>query len=161
MRDGPPAGLDRPARWLALAGGALLVAVSLLTTASVLRRWLLGDPVPGDFELVQMGAGLAVFLALPWAQARRANILVDSFTARAPAGLVRALDAAWTLLYALAAGVIAWRLARGAAGTVASGTGTMVLGLPYGWAIAVAAAAFALVALVAAAMAPRLLRAGA
>ncbi len=41
----------------------------VLVTASVLMRWLGGEGVNGDFELVQMGLALAVFAFLPLCQA--------------------------------------------------------------------------------------------
>ena len=59
--------------------------------------------------------------------------------------------------YGIAA-LIAWRLAAGARDTIASNTGSMVLGLPYGWSIALCAALAAFLALAAAWVALRLLR---
>ena len=44
---------------LALAGGSLLLAMAMLVTASVLRRWFTTQGVPGDFELLQMALALA------------------------------------------------------------------------------------------------------
>ena len=41
-------------------------------------------PVPGDFELVAIGTGLAVFAFLPWCQMTRGNVLVDFFMSAAP-----------------------------------------------------------------------------
>ena len=52
------------------------------------------------------------------------------------------LDALWALVYAVVALLIAWRMSLGASDTIASGTTSMVLGLPIGWAM-VAAAIFA------------------
>ena len=55
----PPHGpVARLATGLALAGGATLLATALLTTYSVVQRWITHQPVPGDFELVSLGAGL-------------------------------------------------------------------------------------------------------
>lgn len=48
----PPRGpVARLATGLALAGGATLLATALLTTYSVVQRWITRQPVPGDFEL--------------------------------------------------------------------------------------------------------------
>ena len=44
----------------ALAGGAVLLGIALLTCWSVAQRWLTSQPVPGDFELVSLGSGVAV-----------------------------------------------------------------------------------------------------
>ena len=40
--------------WVAIAGGALALAVAGLVVVSILGRWLLDGPVSGDFEYVQM-----------------------------------------------------------------------------------------------------------
>lgn len=141
--------VERASVGLALAGGALTLALALLVSASVARRWLTSEAIEGDFELVQAGLAVAVFAFLPLCQLRGGNIVVDSFTARLPARLRAALDGLWALAYALAAGLIAWQLAKGAGETVASGTTSMVLGLPVGWAIWACAACAAWLAVVA------------
>ena len=143
---------------LALGGGAVLLGVALLTCWSVLQRWLTSRPVPGDFELVSLGSGVAVLGFLAWGTARRSNIIVDTFTAWLPRRATAAMDAFWTLVWAAAAALLAERLLQGARETLASGTTTMVLGLPTWWAVGLGALAFAATALVALAWAPRLLR---
>ena len=151
--------LDRATVWIALAGGGVVLGIALLVTASVLRRWATSDGIEGDFELVQAGLAIGVFAFLPLCQLRGANIVVDTFTARLPARLQGGLDAFWAAVYALAAGILAWRLASGAADTVASGTTSMVLGLPVGWAIAASSLLTGWLCLAALASAARLLRA--
>ena len=135
-----------------------MLAVAALVTASVLSRWATSDSIRGDFDLVQMGVALAVFAFLPFCQLRGANIFVDSFTTHLPARARAALDALWSLLYAVAAGVIAWRMAVGARETVANGTTSMVLGLPIGWAIVIATVFTAWLAFVALVVAARAIR---
>ena len=152
---GPVAGL---ARGLALAGGATLLATALLTTWSVVQRWLTHQPVPGDFELVSLGAGLAVMGFLAYGTLMRSNILVDSFTTWLPRGATRAVDAFWTLVWCGVASVLAERLLLGARETLASGTTTMVLGLPTWWAVGLGGLAFAATALAALVWVARLLR---
>lgn len=150
--------VERVSTRLALAGGALLVLVAGLITASVLLRWLTAQPVPGDFELVQTGIAVVVFTCFPLCQLRGANIFVDVFTAKAPARLRAALDALWALVYAAIAALLAWGLALGAVDTMKSQTTSMVLGLPFGWAIALTAALSAWLALVVLVTAGRALR---
>ena len=72
------------ARWLAILGGAILAAMALLTTVSIAGRAAFSAPVRGDFELVAIGTGIAVFAFLPWCQLTRGNVLVDFFMDRAP-----------------------------------------------------------------------------
>ncbi|MCQ4159722.1 TRAP transporter small permease [Roseomonas sp. GC11] len=154
----PPRGATaRLAHALMLGGSALLLATALLTTASVLRRWLGGQPIPGDFELVQMGSGLAVFGFLAWGTLMRANILVDSFTTWLPARLRDGLDAFWNLAWGATALLLGWRMAAGALDALRSDTRSMVLSLPLWWAIALGALAFAATALAALLWARRLL----
>lgn len=143
---------------LAAAGGAVLLATALLTVVSVTKRWLTRQPVPGDFELVSIGSGLAVLGFLAYGTLARANIIVDSFTGWLPARATRAIDGAWSLVWAAVAALLAERLLVGARETLASGTTTMALGLPTWWAVGLGALAFAATALAALLWAVRLLR---
>lgn len=142
---GPPRGaIARLATVLALAGGVALLGVALLTTASVLRRWAGAGPVTGDVEMVQLGGGLAVLGFLAHGTLMRANIMVDSFTARLPRRLTRAMDGFWSLLWAAVALVLAERMAVGAAEALANRTTTIgLLGLPLWWALGLGALGFA------------------
>jgi len=137
------------ARVLALLGGFLLVGLAGLVTMSVLMRWILGEGVNGDFELVQMGLAVAVFAFLPLCQARRGNVMVDTFTQWLPGSVQAVIDALWDLLYAAFAGFIAWRLSVGAWEALSSHTTSMVLALPIHYAIAVCAAMAGFLAVIA------------
>lgn len=118
---------------LALAGGLVLTGLMLMSIASIAGRALFSRPLPGDFELVEIGSGLAVFLFLPACQLRGANVIVDFFTT----GMTRRgqswLDAFGALLYTLAAALFAWRLVFGGLDYARYGEKTMVLGLPLWW----------------------------
>ena len=123
---------------LAIFGGGLILAAAVLVTVSVALRWITSQGINGDFDLIQYAMPLAVFAFLPWCQLRGGNIFVDTFTLRLPNGARAALDGLWALVYAGVAGLIAWRMAVGAQDAIASGTGSMVLSLPIGWAMALA-----------------------
>ena len=56
-----------------------MTVVSIVGRASLTWAWVLG-PVPGDFELVEVGTGFAVFAFLPWCQLKRGHATVDLFT---------------------------------------------------------------------------------
>ncbi len=142
-------GAARIARVLALAGGAVVIGLALLVTASILMRWLGGGGINGDFEMVQMGLALAIFAFLPLCQAHRGNVMVDTFTSRLPAGVQAALDVLWDLVYGAFAAFIAWRLAVGALEAYSSRTTSMVLGLPLQYAIGACAAMALFLALIA------------
>ena len=163
MSDGtepaPPRGaIAGLAAALAFAGGAALLAVALLTTVSVLKRWLTSQPIPGDFELVSLGAGLAVMGFLAYGTLMRTNILVDSFTSWLPRRVTGVVDAFWMLVWCGVAAVLAERLLLGARETLRSGTTTMVLGLPTWWAIGLGGLCFAATALAALYWTARMLR---
>jgi TRAP-type C4-dicarboxylate transport system permease small subunit len=122
----------RPAPWLeraagafAVAGGVLMLAVAALVTTSVVLRWQFNAPIDGDFEYVRMGTAVAVFAFLPYAQVRRGNIMVDTFTSWLPARGQAFIDAFWDLAYALFMGFIAYCLVFGTWDAIRSGETTM------------------------------------
>jgi TRAP-type C4-dicarboxylate transport system permease small subunit len=143
-----PAAIAGPIGWLARAlaflGGIALLAAGFVTTVSVLLRWTTSQPIRGDFEMVSIAAGVAVFGFMGYGTLLRAHILVDSFTSWLPRRLSDWIDAFWMLVLA---GVLLWlaeRLALGALDTLKSGTRTIgLLALPYWWAIAIGALCFA------------------
>jgi TRAP-type C4-dicarboxylate transport system permease small subunit len=122
--------LDVLARAFALAGGALLVAITGMSVVSIAARTVLGRPVPGDFELVQVGCGAAIAAFLPYCQLRRGNIIVDFFTTRASRRVQAGLDALGALLLAVVMAVLAWRAAAGMLTVRAAGEITMIVGFP-------------------------------
>jgi len=144
----PPGPLGRIVQALAvafaLAGGAVLVAMTLATSASILGRWLFSRPLPGDYELAQLGTAVAVAAFLPYCALRGGHVLVDFLTARAPARLRAALDALGNLAIAAIGFLVAWRLSVGLADLRAAGETTMVLAIPTWWAYVPVAASFAL-----------------
>ncbi len=105
--------MERLSRWLAYAGGAVLVALALMTVASIIGRALLpfgGRPIKGDFELVEAGCAIAIFAFLPWCQLKRGHVTVDIFIQLLSRRAQAFLGLLGDLLLALAAYVILWRL---------------------------------------------------
>ncbi len=143
-------GIDALVKWVALAGGALLVAVAAMVVVSVtLRSNLFGMAgVPGDFELVQMITAICAFAFLPLCQLRRGNIFVDTFTMKFSARINQLIDATWDVVYGLAMVLIAWRLGVGAISAYASGENSMVLRFPAFWPVVICAVLAGLVAVV-------------
>ena len=115
---------------VAIAGGLVSVATALLVTASVTGRWLGYGAINGDFELVQVGVALSVFCFLPLTQARRGNIVVDTFTGWLPRRIQRAIDAFWDFVYAAFMALVVGCLMNGARDAFASGLNSAMLGLP-------------------------------
>jgi TRAP-type C4-dicarboxylate transport system permease small subunit len=70
----------RAARWSAIFGGVILASIMLMIVFSITGRALdfLGlGPIPGDFELVEVGTAVAVFLFLPWCFLKAGHASVD------------------------------------------------------------------------------------
>ena len=84
--------LHRLAAALAVAGGLVLVALIVMTCLSIAGRAMFSAPLPGDFELVEIGCAVAVFAFLPYCQITGGNVVVDFFTARARPRTKAALD---------------------------------------------------------------------
>jgi hypothetical protein len=181
MTDAGPAGRtlwrapleERLSGAVAVLGGLLALATALLVVTSVLGRWLAGmpwarnladalgialGPVNGDFEMVQMATAVAVFTFLPYAQARRANIVVDTFTTGLPPRTRAWIDAFWDLVYACMMGLLASALVVGTLEHYRSGETTMLLQIIVWPAIAISTALLFLLTGVAVATAVRLVR---
>lgn len=101
------------ARWLAIFGGVVLCAMALLTTVSVTGRSLFNNPISGDFELVAIGTGLAVFAFLPWCQLVRGNVLVDFFMSATPPRARIFADVIGGIVFLAIAALLAWRMIFG------------------------------------------------
>lgn len=155
------------AKVMALLGGLLLIALIIVTCLSVIGRLLntIGNssfvennlaaiadalqsfaPINGDFELVEMGIALAIFLFLPWCQLNRRHAAVDVFTVRALSARFNALLVfVWELLLVFVLGLITIRLYAGMGDRIAYNETTFLLQWPVWWAYAacVIAGAFA------------------
>jgi TRAP-type C4-dicarboxylate transport system permease small subunit len=141
--------LERLAQALAVFGGLVLTALTLMSLYSVVMRNLLGAPIQGDFELMQMGCAVSVAAFLPFTQLRNANVFVDFFTARASSRTRATLDGIGALLVGLALGLIAWRTGVGASDAIRNDETTMIMGLPLWWGYGLMTPSFAIAALAA------------
>jgi TRAP-type C4-dicarboxylate transport system permease small subunit len=155
---GVPRSLEIVAKGLALVGGAAALTVATVMVVSVLGRWLFSAPVPGDFEVAQIGTAIAVFAFLPYCQIVRGNIVVDSFTSRLPARMRGRIDALWDVVFAAAMALVAACLARGTVDTFASHEVSMMLRIPVWPGVAFGALSCALLAIVSLATARSVLR---
>jgi len=122
--------LTRLSQTFALAGGAVLFGMTLMSTASILGRWAFSQPIPGDYEIAQLATAMAVSAFLPWCALRGGHVLVDFLTNSAPARLRETLDALGFLSIAFIGLLVAWRLTDGMTSLRESGETTMVLAIP-------------------------------
>ena len=137
------------ARIWALFGGGVLLAVMVMTVASVVLRATTGRPILGDFELVEMGTAIAAFAFLPYCQQTRGNVLVDFFTQGAPERLKSGLAALASLLLLLLALLLLWRMSLGGLDFHRFREETTNLGIPRWWAFPPILISLALLALTA------------
>ena len=114
----------------AYLGGAVVAAVGILSAASIAGRTLLGRPILGDFELVEIGTAVAGSLFLPYCQATRGHVIVDFVTARASAAVVAGLDRAGALLMAATFLLLGWRTVVGCLDIARSGESSMLMQIP-------------------------------
>lgn len=118
------------ARLCAVLAGVLLTVITLMTCVSLIGRNTIGVTLVGDFELTGVATGAAIALFMPWCQLRRANIIVDFFTARTSEGVNQRLDRFGALLLAAAFALLAWRTTLGAMNSWSSHSETQILGFP-------------------------------
>ncbi len=130
----PSSGVNRLLQRLcdasATIGGLVLVAIASVTVVSVIGRAFFSHPILGDVELVQLGCAVVVASFLPYTQFRRANIIVDFFTANASAHRQNQLDGFGTFLYTVVMTLVAWRVAVGCIDIKANQETSMLMALP-------------------------------
>lgn len=147
----------RLARFMALLGGTVLLALIALTCVSVLGRglntlghselltglspWLAETlvrtgvaPVTGDFEVVEAGIAFAIFAFMPICQLNAGHATVDILSDQFPERFNRFLIVLWEAVFTLVIMLIAWRLYEGFLGKFRYGETTFLLQFPIWWA---------------------------
>ncbi|NKB53424.1 MAG: TRAP transporter small permease subunit [Rhizobiaceae bacterium] len=145
------------ARILAILGGAVLISLIALTCLSVIGRILnsighsqyveatvpfIGDflkafgPINGDYELVEAGIALAIFLFLPWCQLNRKHATVELLSSMVPTSFNHLLNILWEVVLTLTTLLITWRIYVGMSDKMRYGETTFLLQMPVWWAFA-------------------------
>ena len=106
--------LYRVALGLAVFGGLTLVVIAAVSFLSILGRFLFSSPLLGDFELVEMGCGVAIAAFLPICHLQKGNVIVDFVTARFSPAVNTLLDALSAFVFGLVAAFFTWRMFYGA-----------------------------------------------
>jgi len=117
-------------RAFAVGAGVLLILMAAMSLVSIVGRTFFGKPILGDYELVQVMCAAAVSMSLPYCQIVRGNVIVDFFTTRMSPSVVRALDVFASILLAVLAFIVAWRLAIGMVDLQRNGDASMLTGFP-------------------------------
>lgn len=135
--------LGRAIRWLAtamaIAGGAVLVLVTIMTVISVIGRALIPiglGPVKGDYELVQTGVLFAIFAALPLTQYMRGHADVAILTDKLPVRFSVVIELVMDVLMLVASLFIIWRFALGMFDKYGNREMTFILHMPMWWSYA-------------------------
>jgi hypothetical protein len=131
----------------ALLGGVLLSAIVLVNVASIVGAalfsanetgWLAGalptwlaTPVPGDFELTEMGTAIAVFAFLPYVQLSRSNVTADIFTSAPRRAGSRASALTGSVVAIGFTLFLAWRMYFGMLDQQSFGYTTAILQIPH------------------------------
>lgn len=125
-----------------------LAAVLLVTVADVALRNLVGYPMRGQFELVELGLAYSVFLALPAVFIRSTHLVVDVADHFVNARVKRLLDVFGTATSLVALAVMLWQIAPQSLYVMRFGDMTFDLQIPKIWYAAplLAGIAFSLVA---------------
>ncbi len=101
-----------------------------MTCYSLIGRNTTGQTIVGDFELTGVATGAAIALFMPLCQFKKANIVVDFFTAKASAATIAQLDRLGALFMAAAFALLTWRTYLGGLNAWTSQSGSMMLGFP-------------------------------
>jgi TRAP-type C4-dicarboxylate transport system permease small subunit len=153
--------LEVLARAAAIFGGVVLTAAMIATVISVIGRALvpvLGNvpgfgwmgPIPGDYEIVEIAAAIAVAAFLPICQLRGGHVLVDLFFARSSRRALAGFAAFGHLLFAAVGGVITWRLYLAMLSKFQYQESSMILQINLGWGYLALAVFFGLASICAA-----------
>lgn len=123
-------------RWLAWFGGFVLAVLALMSVVSIVGRALSGyglGPVPGDFELVEAGAGLVVFSFLPWCHLRYAHATVDLLWSSYPRWLQQAMTVLVDALMLAVWVLLVWRMGIATHDYFRNGEVSFILQMPVWW----------------------------
>jgi len=126
----------RLSQWTALLGGVLLCLMILMVVASITGRNLVPfglSPVPGDFELVEMGAAVVVFFFLPWTYLRGGHATVDLLYTYLPKPVQRFILLLCDLLMLALWLVLTWQLWQGLLERREFFETTFILQMPIWW----------------------------
>lgn len=123
------------AAFLAMAGGALLLAIVAMTCVSIAGRALVPldiglGPIRGIYDITEIGMAAAIFAFLPWAQLREAHARVDLFEPTMPDKLNKVLDLVFNVAMFFVALVGTYRLYLGMLDKMSYGETTLIAQIP-------------------------------
>ncbi|MCU0805279.1 MAG: TRAP transporter small permease [Burkholderiales bacterium] len=121
------------ARWLAYAGVGALALGAVLNVFDISTRRTVGFTVPGMVDLTQLFVMACVFLAIPHAFMREAQVGVDFVTDRLPPRALAALKGLIAVASAVLMGASMFSSATQAWRQIESGDMSQTIGVPIVW----------------------------
>lgn len=121
---------------LAVLGGIVLVAISLMVVVSITGRaflWAGLRPVPGDVEIVESSIAFVIAAFMPWCQLEKGHASVGIITDQFSPKVNAVIDLIGDLLLLGAAAVMTWRHIYGLMDKIAYGETTFILRFPLWW----------------------------
>ncbi len=122
--------MHRICKACAALGVVLLLACALVTVADVVCRRTINWSIPGLVDLTQLLIMSSVFLCIPFAFERRANVEVDLLFVRLPRAVRSALAVLWPLLGAAFLLAAAWHAGKAAGQVIEYGETSPTLNVP-------------------------------
>lgn len=90
--------------------GALLLALTFVTVADVIGRYLLNSPLPGAGEYTELLLMAIIFMGLPAVCLDDGHVQVDLITSRLSAGFERVQTVFWRLVVSGLLAIVSWQL---------------------------------------------------
>jgi TRAP-type C4-dicarboxylate transport system permease small subunit len=118
------------AKYLAILGGLVFVALVIMSIVSITGRKLFAWTVPGDVEMLQMSSAFAASTFFAFCHLVRGDVKVDFFTHKLAPWKIAALDAFASLLIGIFGVLIAWRTGAGALALKEVGETSAILAFP-------------------------------
>jgi TRAP-type transport system small permease protein len=149
---------ERVLRYLAYAGGVVLIGLMLLVVYEVFMRYFYGRPFRGGYEMTELIMATIVAFGLPYAAISKGHVAVDILGRWLDRPSLRWLNFLVHLAGAMLLAFVAWRSGLHAFSGLRFGDATNMMRIPkfpFQFAIATSAGLFALVLLLDAAKALR------
>ena len=124
-----------------------MVAI-VLTLISVIGRYGFSQPLPGDYEIVEIVCAIGVFLFFPYTHISNSNITAEFFTSGLSERSKCILDVFHDVIFALVAALLTWRVGSGLAEKFSNGETSILVGIPLWWAYSFAVLSMALLTMV-------------
>lgn len=123
-------------RLLLPVAATALTLMMLITTADVILRFVFNWPLPGSYELVEMGMGVLTPIAIVYCTRRGGQVSVDLLYVRLPAGARRTLRYAGNFIVLFLSVLLCWQSVYLVEEIMETNLSTSILGLPM-WPLAV------------------------